>query len=96
MGNVRRVMCKVPLTSMKKPISKYHFVLVSSSKSLEFGDEGGGYQHYKKFGLQRRLKVVADALKVAANVICDDIVAANSGCVCSVAVGFSATIFSRR
>jgi hypothetical protein len=28
-------MCKVPLTSMKKPISKYHFVLVSSLKSLE-------------------------------------------------------------
>ena len=52
--------------------------------------------HYKKFGLQRRLKVVADALKVAANVICSDNVAANSGCVCSVAVGFSAAIFSRR
>ena len=45
MGNVSRVMCKVPLTSMKKkPISKYHNVLVSSPKSLEFGDEGGGYQ----------------------------------------------------
>jgi hypothetical protein len=44
MGNVRRVMCKVPLTSMKKPISKYHFVLVSLPKSLEFGDEGEGYQ----------------------------------------------------
>ena len=52
--------------------------------------------HYKKFGLQRRLKVVADALKVAANVICSDNVVANSGCVCSVAVGFSAAIFSCR
>ena len=52
--------------------------------------------HYKKFGFQRRLKVVADALKVAANVICSDNVAVNSGCVCSVAVEFSATIFSRR
>ena len=35
MGNVRRVMCKVPLTSMHKPISKYHSVLVSSPKSSE-------------------------------------------------------------
>jgi hypothetical protein len=35
MGNVRRVMCKVPLTSMHKPISKYHYALVSSPRSLE-------------------------------------------------------------
>jgi hypothetical protein len=28
-------------------------------------------KHYKKFGLQQRLKVVADALQVAANVICN-------------------------
>ena len=42
--------------------------------------------HYKKFCLQRRLKVVADALKVVANVICSDNIAANSGCVCSVAI----------
>ena len=33
MGNVRRVMCKVPLTSMHKPISKYHSALVSSPRS---------------------------------------------------------------
>ena len=35
MGNVRRIMCKVPLTSMHKPISKYHSALVSSPKSTE-------------------------------------------------------------
>ncbi len=47
---------------------------------------------YKKFCLQRRLEVDADALKVAANnlkvaanVISSDNVAANIDCVCSVA-----------
>ena len=35
MGNVRRVMCKGPLTSMHKPISNYHFALVPSPRSSE-------------------------------------------------------------
>jgi hypothetical protein len=35
MENVRRVICKVPLTSMHKPIKKYHFTLVSSLRSSE-------------------------------------------------------------
>ena len=35
MGNVMRVMCKVSLTSMHKPISKYHSALVSSPRSSE-------------------------------------------------------------
>ena len=33
MGNVRRVMCKVPLTSIHKPIRKYHSALVSPTRS---------------------------------------------------------------
>ena len=33
MGNVRRVMCKVSLTSMHKPIRKYHSALVSPTRS---------------------------------------------------------------
>ena len=32
-GNVRRVMCKVPLTSMHKPISNYHSALVLPTRS---------------------------------------------------------------
>ena len=35
MGDVRGVMCKVPLTSMHKSIKKYHFALVSSPRSSE-------------------------------------------------------------
>ena len=34
MGNIKGVICKVSLTSMHKPRSKYHFALVSP-KSLE-------------------------------------------------------------
>ena len=34
MENIKRVMCKVPLTSMHKTISKYHSALVLSLRSL--------------------------------------------------------------
>ena len=35
-GNAMGVVCKVPLTSIRKPINKYHSTLVSSSRSMEF------------------------------------------------------------
>ena len=35
-GNAMGVVCKVPLTSIRKPINKYHSTLVLSSRSMEF------------------------------------------------------------
>jgi hypothetical protein len=54
-------------------------------------------QHlYKKFGLQRQFKVVVDTLKVVPIVIHVDYVVAISGCMCSIAIRFSAMIFCHR